>query len=243
MPIWLGLIPVVLGLLLIRAIPPSLPDHPVKTTDRVQLGRELVLLLGCAVAFPLLIGLWGFLDVDYVLTKVIVLLAIPGIVLSIWRRRRGTPTVAPLRPAKVGLWPLVAVAIYTLLSQFGLFAADAPTNWPDPITLIIAASVTALTAGLGEEVFYRYWLQTRLEAFGGRWFGILAASLVFAFMHLGSHGRTLAWDLRLVAVIAQQGAFGIVCGYLWSRYRRLWAPILTHVLANGLVVALHLLGW
>lgn len=109
-------------------------------------------------------------------------------------------------------------------------------------TLMVAASVTALTAGVGEEIFCRYWLQTRLEALGGRWFGILAASLLFAAMHFGSRGTSLDLDVRLVSVIAQQGLFGLLCGYLWSRYRRLWAPIVVHILANALAVMLHLLG-
>lgn len=241
-PIWLGLIPVLLGLALIRVTPPRLPDHPVRAPDNAHLRRELALLLGCAGAFPLFIGLWGLTGEGYVLIKVILLLSIPGTVLPLWRRCEGAPTVTVQRPVRVGAWPLIPVGAYILLSQVGPLAPAASPSWPDPVTLIIAASVTALTAGVGEEIFYRYWLQTRLEAIGGRWFGILAASLVFAAMHLGSHGRELAWDLRIVAVIAQQGTFGIISGYLWSRYRRLWAPILCHILANGLLVAVHLLG-
>ena len=128
------------------------------------------------------------------------------------------------QPPSVGAWPLIPVVLYLLLFQFGPFAPGAPSVWPDPVTLIVAATATALTAGVGEEIFYRFWLQTRLEAVGGPFFGVLAASLLFALMHLGSHGESLTWDLRLVAVIAQQGTFGLLCGYLWSRYRRLWAP-------------------
>ena len=241
-PVWFSLIPVVLALAVIRVTPPKLWDHPVRAGDRAHLHRELILLLVCAVAFPLLIAFWvGFVDEGYVLTKIIVLLAIPGIALTLWRRRQEAGTVT-LQKSSVGLWPLLPVAIYILLTQLGPLAPPPPTELPDPVTLIVLASVTALTAGVGEEIFYRYWLQTRLEALGGRWFGILSASLLFAGMHLGSHGQTLAWDLRLVSVIAQQGTFGIVCGYLWSRYRRLWAPITTHVLFNGLGVVLYLVG-
>lgn len=93
-----------------------------------------------------------------------------------------------------------------------------------------------------EEVFYRCWLQTRLEALWGRGAGVLAASLAFALMHLGSHGADLDPVLRVSSVVAAQGTMGLVAGYLWSRYRRLWPPILLHVLVNGLLVAVHLVG-
>lgn len=106
----------------------------------------------------------------------------------------------------------------------------------------MAATATALTASIGEEIFYRYWLQTRLEALLGRWPGILLASLLFGLMHVASHGAGLGWGLTVAVVIAGQGVFGIVAGYLWSRYRRLWLPILLHLSSNGLMVVLYLAG-
>lgn len=55
--------------------------------------------------------------------------------------------------------------------------------------LAVVALITALTAGVGEELFSRRWLQTRLEAALGGWPGILVASLVFAFMLLAPTAR------------------------------------------------------
>lgn len=106
----------------------------------------------------------------------------------------------------------------------------------------LAAAVTALTVGVDEEVFYRYWLQSRLEALAGRWTGILAAALLFALMHVVSHSAGLTPDLAVTTVVAVQGVTGPVLGCLWSRCRRLWACVLVHVALNGTLVVLHLGG-
>ncbi|OYO24090.1 hypothetical protein CGZ93_04525 [Enemella dayhoffiae] len=94
-----------------------------------------------------------------------------------------------------------------------------------------------------EEVFFRRWLQTRLEVLSGPILGLLVAALAFGLMHLGSHGQGLWWwPDRVAAVVAQQGVVGLLLGYLWSRYRRLWPPILLHIGINGLPVLVFLSG-
>lgn len=55
---------------------------------------------------------------------------------------------------------------------------------PDPVTLAVASLITLLTAGVLEEVFYRAWLQTRLEVLLGTWPAILISSLLFAAIHV-----------------------------------------------------------
>lgn len=103
------------------------------------------------------------------------------------------------------------------------------------------SGATAITAGLGEELLYRRFLQTRLEALIGPWTGVLLASLLFGLMHLPSHGPGPLWSGAL-QVIAMQGTTGIALGVIWMRWRRLWPCVLAHVLLNGATVILHLLG-
>jgi membrane protease YdiL (CAAX protease family) len=97
-----------------------------------------------------------------------------------------------------------------------------------------------LTASVLEEVFYRAWLQTRLEVLYGRWPAIMVSSLLFALMH---SSRIDAADplLGLATIIAFQGVFGLMLGYLWARYRNFWVIVFIHVVTN-LVYVPMLLG-
>lgn len=230
-------------LVVARLLPPRLPTPVPRLRNRTEVRAELAVLLLCAAAFPLTALIPGPPE-DYVLWKVVLLVLVPAVYLA-WRRRRRGPSVEILRPqhrCPVWLWALLPAALYVVLTHFGPLAPAAPTGWPDPVTLAVAATVTALTAGVGEELFYRYWMQSRLEAVAGRWVGILVTSLVFGLMHLGSHGAGLGVDLAISTVIASQGVFGVVVGYLWSRYRRFGVCVLLHIAINGTLVVLHLLG-
>ncbi|SJN37028.1 Abortive infection protein [Micrococcus lylae] len=98
--------------------------------------------------------------------------------------------------------------------------------------MIIGATATAVTAGVGEELFFRLWLQTRLEALLGAPAGIALASTFFGLMHLTSHGSgNLMLDVAQVVVV--QGTFGLFLGILWWRFRNLWFTILAHLITNG----------
>src|SRR5699024_2724820 len=110
-----------------------------------------------------------------------------------------------------------------------------------PALLAVSAVATAITAGFGEELVYRSFLQTRLEALLGPWSGLLLASLLFGLMHTPSHGEGPLWA-DAAQVIALQGTSGIALGMMWRRWRRLWVCVLAHVLLNGLGVLLHLIG-
>lgn len=232
-----------LTLVATRLLPPRLPVVVPELRNRAGALKEVVILLLCAVAFPLTALVPGPPE-DYVLWKVALLIVVPAVYLG-WRRRSRGASVDILRPqhrVPVWLWALAPAVLYVALTQFGPLSPAVPTGWPDPVTLAIAATVTAVTAGLGEELFYRYWLQSRLEALTGRWTGILLASLIFGLMHWGSHGLGLSPDLSITTVIASQGVFGIVVGYLWSRYRQFWPCVLLHVAVNGTLVVLYFLG-
>lgn len=60
---------------------------------------------------------------------------------------------------------------------------------------------------------------------------------MFAFIHL-DRLSSLGLPLGLASIVAFQGVFGLMQGYLWSRYRNLWAVILVHVVVNLVYVDL-----
>ena len=102
----------------------------------------------------------------------------------------------------------------------------------DPVYLVGAVVVTFLTASLLEELFFRVWLQTRLEAVLGRWAGIAVASTLFAVMHANRLQDNLAEGLATIIVF--NGGFGLLMGYLWSRYRAVWPIFVAHAATNAL---------
>lgn len=219
--------------------------RPTQSEPGPRIGADLAVLLACAMAFPLVMRLpvpWA--PGDYVLVKVVLLLAVPALVLW-WTHRRVGPGVRWVRPrlSRAALTgALLGIVAHQAITQLGPGAATADLSRYDRTTLVVAATATALTASIGEEVFYRYWLQTRLEALFGAWAGILTTAVVFGLMHLASHTAGYGLGLGTAIVVANQGVSGIVLGYLWSRYRRLWMPILLHLSVNGLQVVLFLAG-
>lgn len=217
---------------------------PSPATAGARIRTDVAVLIGCAGAFPLVMQLPVWLPEDYVWLKALILLGIPALTLGLLHRRVG-PGVRFERPdlgPAVMVGALAGIALHQYLTQLRPGAPSHDFSNYDLTILLVSATATALTAGIGEEIFYRYWLQTRLEALLGRWPGILLASLLFGLMHVASHRAGLGWGFTAAVVIAGQGVAGILCGYLWSRYRRLWMPILLHLSMNGLMVVLYLTG-
>lgn len=110
-----------------------------------------------------------------------------------------------------------------------------------PLTLAFLLAFTATT----EEVFFRGFLQTRLErATGSRWWGLVLASLLFGLYHLPyaylnprwpSSGD---WGDALVASFGQGVPGGLILGglFLYSK-RNLAAPLLFHACVDLLPAA------
>ncbi|HSM61475.1 MAG TPA: CPBP family intramembrane glutamic endopeptidase, partial [Longimicrobiales bacterium] len=104
------------------------------------------------------------------------------------------------------------------------------------VVLPLAFAFLLVTAALTEEVFFRGYLQTRLERLtGSPIVGLLAASVLFGVYHLPyaylnprwpSHGD---WSEALSASLGQGVPGGLILGglFLYSR-RNLVAPILLH---------------
>ena len=94
---------------------------------------------------------------------------------------------------------------------------------------------TFVTASVLEEIFYRVILQTRLEALWGRWPAITASTLLFAVMHVHRYGDGRFFDITLL-ILVSNGGLGLFAGYLWSRYRNVWAILLVHGAINALAL-------
>ena len=154
---------------------------------RVETG----LLLALVLAFPLLAPLLP-LPEDYVLLKAALFLVVAPLVLWLSARRAG-PSIDVDRPA-TRTWPvLLPPLVLAGLATVGPFSSGSPSAWPPPAVLLVAAVATAITAGLGEELMYRRFLQTRLEALLGPWAGLLLASLLFGLMHTTGRGEGALW--------------------------------------------------
>ena len=237
----LVLLPTLLLITAVTFAPPRLHSE----ADGIDVLRprraavECAVLLAVAAVFPLLIPLLP-LPEDYVLLKAAMLLVIAPLAMLAFARFGGGASLSWERPAIALPWLLVPVGI-----AIGADARRATDSFAAlaayPMQMLIVGGVaTAITAGIGEEVFYRRLLQTRLEALLGRWSGILLTSILFALMHLPSHGLAAGLGLGAAQVLAVQGLLGIALGWAWSRYRRLWVPILIHLSVNGTVIVLFL---
>ncbi|MFD0814958.1 CPBP family intramembrane glutamic endopeptidase [Amycolatopsis umgeniensis] len=241
-----ALIPALAGILLIHGIPLHAPRLLPEATDRRILLRQATTLALIAFLWPLAlfvvseVGYSALVRDIWALAKPLVFLVLPLVLLR-------TPRPDPFllrhmwRPRQTWQWlaPIPAVAVFGWLSVLGPLAPPLPSaeDYPDPVYLAVGATLTFFTANVLEEVFFRGMLQTRLEALFGRWPGILLASLLFAWLHLPTHGQG-SLPLTLGAIVAFQGFFGLFTGYLWSRYRNLWAPIAAHTAMNTLPLLL-----
>ncbi|UZN03006.1 CPBP family intramembrane glutamic endopeptidase [Cellulomonas sp. S1-8] len=242
-PYWHLLLPTAVALVLVRVLPPRAPTlAPVIAPGGPGTRRVVVAvaaLLTCAAAFPVVVAATDVAaSAAYHLVKIVVVVALPGLVVL---ATRGSLRTAWPRAAWRWWAPAVVVLVWTALAQAAPWLRHADYSAYPTDLLVAAAVATALTAGVGEELLYRVWLQTRLEALLGRWGGIAVAALVFALMHVGSrHGQGPLVEVA-GAVVVQGLTLGVVAGYLWSRYRNAWLTVALHVLANGYVVAAALL--
>ncbi|NOY77155.1 MAG: CPBP family intramembrane metalloprotease [Calditrichaeota bacterium] len=78
-----------------------------------------------------------------------------------------------------------------------------------------------LFIGPGEEIFWRGFVQSTLEDWAGNTWGWLLASALYAAIHI------LTGNVMLIGAAATAGLFW---GWLYLRYKNLYANILSHVL-------------
>lgn len=233
-----ALLPAVLAVAVALAVPPHAEPAVLDGVSSPRLRREAAVLVALAVAFPLTV-LAVPDDLAYPLIKVALFLAAPLVAFRLLRGN-GPPARTIPRPL-VWAAPCAAALVWFLTSQLGPLAAPLTQDLPDPVTLAVLSLVTLLTASVLEEVFFRCWLQTRLERVVGVGPAVLAQALLFAGMHVGHvalHPAGVATGIA--GVLAVQGVFGLMLGVLWARYRNVWVIIAIHVVTNLVYVDLLL---
>lgn len=260
-PIWTIAGPTLIGLLLIRLFPPTLRvPNPVDRLTQEQVRRGFYPAIGIAVAFPVIVAGVGYLVGDINIAwfglKIIFFLVVTFVLL---RRYGGMPTLsAPTGDVRFWYWvaPIVVAVVYLASLTVGPFApeqqfAEEMLDSSALIGFLLGATVwNFINAGLAEELFFRAYLQSRLEVIWGQWSGIIIAAILFAIMHapwqyyIHWHGQTglVSGDIALsvASVVLYNGAVGLVAGYHWSRYRNFWVLVLMHTGWN--VIPLYLIA-
>jgi membrane protease YdiL (CAAX protease family) len=123
-----------------------------------------------------------------------------------------------------------------LAAMFGRMFAVAGARWGRPPEAIgrIYILMILIWAGLGEELFYRMYLQTRLRLRWGVFASVVIASALFAVRHyvqmllLWPH---VPWGTATVWVTATF-VVGLGIGWLYEASASLWPPIVCHYLFN-----------
>lgn len=213
-------LPAAAGIALAWAIRPGRqPADPFAAVPRARITRQAWFLAALAVAFAVAVHLLPG-DGWFVLLK-LALLAIP--LIAGWATLREWARVDTR-----GHWlrPLPAVLAFVAVST--VLQPSSGGSAIDPITIVVVFVLNAVI----EEVFYRFWLQSRLESRYGMWPAIALSSLLWAAWHTAIQGG-LGFPLDFAAVVANQGVTGLFLGYLWARHRNPWLVIAVHGLINA----------
>jgi membrane protease YdiL (CAAX protease family) len=102
--------------------------------------------------------------------------------------------------------------------------------------VLVAVMLPLFTAGIPEELFFRGYMQTRLEKKWNRVVAILLTSLLFMAWHLpsryllsrGVEGQAGHFDQVLLQTGLPVFIISLIFGFHWSRYRNIVLLVLTH---------------
>lgn len=238
MPFWHNWIITGVLLLLILFLPGSSSDNnPFTSEDRKVLVTQSIILATLAVL--LFIGLLlvpgNDLSIYLPIFIILLLFTAPVTMFSIYKEKRVKNNILSNHSYLTGnqwLYPMIIMVVWMILYFFSpLGTPEGPEYEMDLIVLIIGASFTFLMHSVLEELFYRVWLQTRLEVLLGTWPAIMISSLLWAIWHMSIQGGGSA-DIAFSNVIVNQGVTGLFLGFLWAKYRNVWVLIIIHGLIN-----------
>jgi membrane protease YdiL (CAAX protease family) len=252
----LGLALPLLAIATCRGLPEPVPPQPWRTDD----AATMLALLAWAVLFlavkgPLLEALLPesddprLRDSVNTLLKLLAFVAIPAVVLRVrgqsWKQA-GRPT-APVGRLLLCLAVVGAgfIAVQYLLGSESrrLLAGDYPGRHI-VIGALLCLVWETVEAGIVEEYFFRWYLQSRLAAWtGSQVSAIFLASLVFGLAHApgmwlrgAGVAEGLGSDPSLLTTVAYsvttQGVAGLVFGVLWARTRSFWLVVALHGIAD-----------
>lgn len=128
---------------------------------------------------------------------------------------------------------------------FSLHCALSPgalESCPPPLLhlqLIAGALSFAAVLSPSQEIFFRAWLQPRLEEAVGPVGAATATSLLFTIWHyLPPFTGSVRIDLNSASGFISTFVLGLACGLAYMKTRRLTAPWLTHTIAGITITAL-----
>jgi membrane protease YdiL (CAAX protease family) len=136
----------------------------------------------------------------------------------------------------VGLVVVVLSAVLERSAEWARRLSEAFADILGPLSMG-QVFILALTSGIGEELFFRGFLQQWLSVsvFGGaygEWLGLAVASIIFGGVHVGPEPRTfLPWTLMAVVM-------GFALGGMYMYTGNVLAPILAHFTINFLNLSL-----
>lgn len=192
-----------------------------------------------------LINLTGHLDAGIVANEVLAVLGVPLIAIFALRfdRRRLLPF------GRVGLPCLLALAGFMLaadvLMDFLTRASEHVLPLPEPMreqletimrapdaqTVALKLVTLCIVPAVCEEIYFRGFFQTSLEAHWGSAWALAVTSVVFAAMH----GNVYYFHLYVL--------LGLLFGWIFLLTRTLWAPIACHLVNNCWTFLCHALGF
>jgi membrane protease YdiL (CAAX protease family) len=130
------------------------------------------------------------------------------------------------------LWGVAAGAT---TAAIGLLALKPRSLAPTPLfQLAIAIPFSLLLASPFQEIFFRGWLQSRLQPGFGNWGSLILSNLFFLLWHyLAPFSSTPGWAFPLHTLTGSAAtlAAGLIYGYSFQRTRNILAPWLAHALA------------
>ncbi|MBN1483871.1 MAG: CPBP family intramembrane metalloprotease [Chloroflexia bacterium] len=135
-----------------------------------------------------------------------------------------------------GLGVGIAWAIYTYVCfrQHG----PMPPLWG--LQVVISVPVWLLVLSPFQEIFFRGWLQPRLEAVAGRWGGLAVAAMLFTMWHFFPQlegTATVTLPLSTPLGVGSTLIAGLLFGYIYQRTENIVAPWLAHAIGGiGLVL-------
>ena len=144
-----------------------------------------------------------------------------------WIERREVSELAlPGMVKEIGIGLLVGAGLYTgcmlILWALGMFRIDGF----NPISFLIPAIASTISAGFLEELLFRGVLFRIVEEWLGSWISIIVSSAVFGFVHLANPDATFIGAL-FISVEA-----GLLLAAAYMVTRRLWMSIGFHLSWN-----------
>ncbi|HDR8128459.1 TPA: CPBP family intramembrane metalloprotease [Bacillus cereus] len=241
MSFWYKWLPVIVGILLVRFLPFHHKNYnPLQQFEprRIIIQTAIFFLSGSLFTICLLTtNFEGMaLQLWFMIFKIILLLFTPLMLLFFYKNNPEKERPKSVKLTGDNRWyrftPLIVIIIWGYFNFFSIFSTPFVSMKMEPTILISILLVGFLINSVLEEIFYRVWLQTRLELLLGTWPAILLTSLLWASWHIALHGSG-HWDIDTATVIVNLGIVGLFLGYLWARYRKVWVIIIVHGLINA----------